>query len=373
MLTSQLGFRLVLWLGKTVPLPAPYDAVKALSRVEVTNDSQNGDGFQLTFALSKNQPADYNLILSGALDPGTRVIIGIVLGVIPEVLIDGIITHQQLAPGADPTQSTLTVTGKDVSVMLDLKEKNEKYENQPDFLIVTQLIASYAQYGLIPAVTPTTDFPISIDRIPRQNETDFRFITRMAERNGFVFYVEPVTFGVNKAYWGPQSRIGLPQPALTIGSEPSANLKSLHFTQDALAPVSTSGTFIEPFTGTTIPIPQLPSLRIPPLSSSPAQALRTVLSRDTANKNAASAATSLLAAATNAPDAVSGDGEIDSIRYGNVLRARKLVGIRGAGYAYDGNYYVRRVTHTIAIGDYKQSFQLSREGTGALLPVVRPS
>ncbi|HEY4640013.1 MAG TPA: hypothetical protein VII75_01595 [Thermoanaerobaculia bacterium] len=373
MLTSQLGLRLVLLLGKTVPLPASYDVMKALTRAEVTNDSQNGDGFQLTFALSKNQPVDYNLILSGALDPGKRVVIGVILGILPEVLIDGIITHLQVAPGADPTQSTLTVTGKDVSIMLDLEEKNEKYENQPDFLIVEQLILKYAQYGLLPVVTPTTDFPISIDRIPRQNETDFQFITRMAARNGFVFFVEPVTFGVNKAFWGPQSRAGLPQPALTIGSEPSANLKSLHFTQDALAPVATSGTFIEPFSGTTIPIPQLPSLRIPPLSLRPAEALRKTLSRDTANKNAASAATSLLAFATNAPDSIKGDGEVDSIRYGSVLRARKLVGVRGAGLSYDGNYYVQRVTHTITIGDYKQSFQLSREGTGALLPVVRPS
>ena len=28
----------------------------------------------------------------------------------------------------------------------------------------------------------------------------------MAERNGFVFYIEPLTFGVNTAYWGPENR-----------------------------------------------------------------------------------------------------------------------------------------------------------------------
>src|SRR5262249_4101051 len=146
--------------------------------------------FQITVMLSKTQPADYSL-LSGALNPATRVIIGVLLGVTPEVLIDGIITHQQHAPSAEPGASTLTVTGKDVSIMLDLDEKNEKYENQPDFLITTQLIAGYAKYGLVPAVTPTTDVPIMLQRIPRQNETDLRFIQRMAQRNGFVFYIEP--------------------------------------------------------------------------------------------------------------------------------------------------------------------------------------
>jgi hypothetical protein len=372
MLTSQLGFRLMLLLGKSVPLPAPYEVVRALTRAEVTNDDRNGDGFQITFALSKSKIGEYDLLQGGSLSPSSRVIIAVLVGVIPEVLIDGIITHHQIAPGNDPGQSTLTVTGKDVSIMLDLEEKNEKFDNQPDFLIATQLIAKYAKYGLVPQVTPTSDVPLMIDRIPRQHETDLRFIQRMAARNGYVFYVEPVTVGVNKAYWGPQVRAGVPQSALTVGEGPSTNLKSLHFTQDALAPVSTTGTFIEPITKMAIPIPALPSLRIPPLVSSSSAALRTTVTRDTANRNPIQAAMAALASATNAPDAVTGSGEIDSIRYGNVLRARKLVGIRGAGLSYDGFYYVHRVTHTVTPGDYKQSFEASREGTGALLPVVLP-
>jgi hypothetical protein len=363
---------MILLLGQAVPLPAPREVLDALSNVQVTNDAKNGDGFQISFMLSKTQPTDYSLLQSGALAPATRIIIGVLLGVTPEVLIDGIITHQQLQPSDDPSQSTLTVTGKDVSVMLDLEEKNEKYENQPDFLIATQLIASYAQYGLVPTVTPTTDVPIMLQRVPRQNETDLKFIQRMAQRNGFVFYIEPLTFGVNTAYWGPENRLGLPQPKLTMGQGASGNLKSLHFTQDALAPVATKGTFVEPITKTAIPIPPLPSLRIPPLATSPTPAMRTVLMRDTSNQDPAQAATNALAQATNTPDAVQGNGEIDSIRYGSVLRARKLVNIRGAGLTYDGTFYVKSVTHTITRGDYKQSFAVSREGTGSLLPVVAP-
>ena len=114
MLTSQLGIRLILLLGQTVPLPAPRELLEALTNVSVTNDSQSGDGFQITFGLSKNQPMDYSLLQGGALNPSTRVIIGVLLGTSPEVLIDGIITHHQHAPSTDPGQSTFTVTGKDV-------------------------------------------------------------------------------------------------------------------------------------------------------------------------------------------------------------------------------------------------------------------
>ena len=44
-LTSQLGIRLVVWMGAPVLTPAPYEVVEALQSVEVTNDSESGDGF----------------------------------------------------------------------------------------------------------------------------------------------------------------------------------------------------------------------------------------------------------------------------------------------------------------------------------------
>jgi hypothetical protein len=54
------------------------------------------------------------------------------------------------------------------------------------------------------------------------------------------------------------------------------------------------------------------------------------------------------------------------LRYGSVLRAHQLVGVRGAGSTYDGLYYVRTVTHNIKRGEFKQSFTLSRDGLVAM-------
>ena len=65
---------------------------------------------------------------------------------------------------------------------------------------------------------------------------------------------------------------------------------------------------------------------------------------------------------------VTASGEIDTARYGSVLYARQLVGVRGVGYSFDGLYYVKSVSHSIRRGEYKQSFQLSREGLGATVP-----
>jgi len=67
--------------------------------------------------------------------------------------------------------------------------------------------------------------------------------------------------------------------------------------------------------------------------------------------------------------AVSANGEVDTVRYGHILRAGQLVGVRGAGALYNGDYYVKQVTHNIerskSTQQYTQSFELKRESLGA--------
>ena len=67
---------------------------------------------------------------------------------------------------------------------------------------------------------------------------------------------------------------------------------------------------------------------------------------------------------------VTASSELDVIHYGRSLRARRIVGLRGAGYLHDGLYYVKSVTHKIKRGEYKESFTLTREGLGSITPVV---
>ena len=326
----------------------------------------------MTFRLTKEAGLEYNLLSSGICAPMTRVIIGVALGVIPEVLIDGVVTHHEITPSSEPGQSTLTITGRDVTATMDLEERDDAFPNQPDSVIVARLLLGYARYGILPDVIPTACIRLEVNEIARQAGTDLDAIKRMAKANGYVFYVEPVTFGVNRAYFGPEVRVGMPLSALSVNLGDATNVKSLNFTMDALAPVGTKGTFIDPLLGLTLPIPELPSLKVPPLSLKPASPLRTVRLRDTANQLPTDAALSALARTMNAPDAVKGTGTLDALRYGSVLRARRIVGVRGAGASYNGFYLVKRVTHSISRGKYAQSFDLSREGTLTTTPMVSP-
>lgn len=364
---------LILWLGQTIPRPAPADVLQALTAVEVTNDVDTGDGFQITFTLGKDRSLDYHLLRSGAVAPMARVCLGVLRGAVPEVLINGVVTHHQVTPSFEPGQSQLTVTGQDMGLLLDLEEKNLPHKNLSDAAIVEEVLRPYTSDGLTPPhqITPTTHVRLETQGDTRQYATDWQLLQRLAQRNGFVCYLEPQTLGVTRVYWGPEQRSGLPQPALTLGMGAATNVERLDWTHDALAPSMTQGAFVEPLTKTSIPIPWLPSLRVPPLAAQPTPAVRRVLARTSANQDLAQAALTAVAAASQAPEAIRGEGEVQTTRYGSILRARRLVGVRGAGLSYDGTYYVRRVTHSITLGSYTQRFTLSREGTGALLPVVR--
>jgi phage protein D len=59
-------------------------------------------------------------------------------------------------------------------------------------------------------------------------------------------------------------------------------------------------------------------------------------------------------------------------RHGYILQPRQLVGVRGSGRTYDGDYYVKSVTHTLRPGSFRQNFTLSREGLEARSAYVRP-
>jgi hypothetical protein len=358
--------RLQLLIGPQVPLPAPYAVVDALVELEVTSNDRERDGFQMDFTLGKDSLMDYGLLRNGYFDPPSRVIIVVTIGVVSQVLIDGLITDHQVVPSNKPGESTLRVTGQDISLRLDLEDKNETYPNQSDSTIVNTILASYATYGLVPNVRATSDVPTQNDRIPTQQGKDLDYVRQLARRNGFVFYIEPTQVpGVNTAYWGPENREGQRQPPLSMNMGPDTNVDTpINFRFNALGPTKPEVTIVEPLTRISVPIP-LPSGLLPSLSSRPAAPLRTTIPRDTANLSAAQALLRALSASSESTDAVTATGELDAVRYGRALQSRRLVGVRGAGSSYDGDYYVQQVKHRIKRGEYKQNFTLLREGRGS--------
>jgi len=370
------GILLTLWTGPTVAVPAPLLLMDALEAVEVTHSDEGRSGFQLTFGMTRSGPADLTdpaLLSLPLLKPFHRVLLLVTLGFVPQVLMDGIITHRELSAGGEGGRSTLVVTGEDVSVKMDLVERSVEHPTQDETVIANKIIATYPELGLVPMVIPppSLDPPLPVERTPVQQGTDLAYLREMAARYGYVFYVTPGPAPLsNTAYWGPPVRAGLPQRALSMDLGPDTNVDRLSFRANALAPIAVSGDVLDPMTGMAVKLP--PVIRIPgALAANPMLPERQVKLRSSGG-SVTSAVARALGAANSADDAVTAEGEIDAYRYGDVLEARGVVGVRGAGLTHDGLYYVKRVTHSIAPGRYQQRFTLTRDGTIATTPALRP-
>jgi hypothetical protein len=365
---------MMLQVGPVIPAPAAAPVMDALTSVQVTTTAGQADGFQLTFAVSTKSLINLVLLPSGYFDPGTRVILLVVLAGWPVVLMDGIITRQDLAPSNTPGASTLTITGEDLSVLMSFDVKQASYPGLPAEGVVAAICAQYAQYGIIPEPVPPVllDVPDPVEQIPTQSGTDLDHLRALAEEAGYVFFIEPGPLpGASTAYWGPEVRIGVPQSALNVNMDAATNVESLSFSYDGLSRTQLTVAIQDPDTGLSIPI-SLPNTSIlrPPLAARPAVTLRHAPLADTAKLNSVQAALTGLGKDAVAADAVTGQGTLDVLRYGHILKARQLVSVRGAGVSYDGFYYVTSVTHNIKRGEYKQSFQLTRDGIVSLSPVV---
>jgi hypothetical protein len=368
------GIHLTLLIGPLVAVPVPRELTEALVSAQVTTSSGQRSGFQLQFVFGKTSPIGRTLLPVGFFDPGIRVILMATVNSLPRVLMDGIITRQEVAPSGEPGQSKLTITGEDVSVMMDLIEiKGISYPAMPPEVRVALVVAKFAMFGLIPLVIPSifVDVPSPTDKIPAHQGTDLQYVKKLADDAGYVFYIEPgPTPGVNFAYWGPEIRVGVPQPALNVNFDAHTNVESLTFSQDGLSREQPYVMVHEPIThlNLPIPVPNVSPFR-PPLAARPALALK-FKQLETAHLKPLQAVLRGIAHVGQSSDAVTGTGSLNVLRYGHILRARQLVGVRGASPAFDGLYYVKSVTHNLKQGEYKQSFTLAREGLVSLIPNV---
>jgi hypothetical protein len=372
------GVYLTLMVGPVVPIPVPQVVLDALTGVEVMVNDTGASGFQLTFTLSNDSPLHTLFLLAGSNPiPFMRVIIIATLNGIPNVLMDGVITNQQVAPGGDASHSTLTVTGEDLSALMNQQEfSGLPFPAMPAEARVALTLVKYAFLGIIPLVIPSIllDVPIPTEEIPTQQGTDLAYIRQLADNVGYVFYIDPGPVpGTSIAYWGPQVKVGIPQPALNINMDAFTNVETLTFNFDSqsrtlpVVLIQNAETKIP----IPIPIPDISPLN-PPLGLIPPLPNKIEFLNDTAKLNPIRAALEGLRRASKSTDAVTGSGSLDVIHYGRILKARQLVGVRGAGLAFDGLYYVNSVTHSIKRGEYKQSFKLSRNGLVSIVPQVIP-
>jgi hypothetical protein len=147
---------LSLMIGPAVPIPVSRTVIDALQSVQVTTTAEIGKPsvFQLTFSISNRSPITTLFMLSGG-------------GGIPLVRVDHHRDRQRHArradrrrddrtisnqPGTDGMPGTLTVTGEDLSRVMDyqlLPADGTPYPAMPPEARVLIMLAKYVLFGVI--------------------------------------------------------------------------------------------------------------------------------------------------------------------------------------------------------------------------------
>jgi len=364
------GIDLSVLFGPGVPIPAPREVVEALESVTIEdNAGETQSGFDLVFNVEKESPLNTIFLLAGgAMLPILRVALVATINGRATSLINGVVTRAEISPGRGGEPGKLKVMGKDLTAAMELFDfSGLPYPAMPPVARVALILAKYAWLGVIPQLIPSLEGPpLPTEKIPRHQDSDLAYIRALAAEAGYTFFMKPGPApSTSFAYWGPEIRFGEVQPAITVDSGVATNAEELSFTFDK------DGTeipivFIQNALTKApipIPIPEVPFM--PPLGAIPPLPPKITRLTDTARLNPFEAVVRGFAFAAQHSNAVRGSGTIDVLRYGRVLQARALVGVRGAGAAYDGVHYVDSVTHELSRGSYKQSFTLKR---GGLLP-----
>jgi hypothetical protein len=391
------GIQFSILVGSALPEQVPADVADCFVSAQVTHASESKSGFSLTFAFGKGSGARRRFE-QGFFDPPRRLVLIATLDGQPNVLMDGVITRHEVTASNEPGQSRLTVTGEDLSRLLDLVDFSWlfKYPAMPPEARVALILAKYIPLGIVPLIVPSVQFdvPLPTEYVPSHMGTDLQYVTHLAKSVGYVFFIDPDPVpgvpiprelpsprgpaappglprlpspqfvpGRSVAYWGPEIKTGLPQQALIVNSDAGNNVDSLSFSFDGFSktaflvliqleklPVSLP---------LPIPVPDFNPLS-PLLGSKYPTPLRAEPLTGMAKMSVPQAMMVGLAKAARAAEVVSGSGSLNVMRYGRLLKPRRLVEVRGAGLPHDGVHFVRSVTHQIKPGEYKQNFSLSR-------------
>jgi phage protein D len=247
---------------------------------------------------------------------------------------------------------------------MNLSEFSKSWPNMADSDIAETI---FDNYQFDPVVDQTQPSWQENDYTTIQHGTDIQFLQQLAKRNGYECYVElnPETSLVEGHFHLPKLQQD-PQGVLSVNMGDATNVNSFHarfnYTQPTNAKASNIDIDSKDDQSSDIDQQALTDLGSSPSLSSdnPGQVLLT----GTGLSSTAELQTVAQAEVDRASWAITAEGEVNTVAYGNVLRAKRPILVRGAGPEFSGTYYVQSVTHTINGDGYSQRFSLKRNASG---------
>lgn len=349
-------------------LPADADLLAAIQQIEVEDHADMADMLRLSIAIGVGDGCgNYSVLDQDLFRPLTnlRVLVRVGSG-LPVPLIDAYVIETSVSFANQPGQSILNVTAMDPTVLMHIEERVRPWPDMSDSEIATAIFGD-ASYGFIPDVQPTSWRHLEVDQRVTQRGTDIQFLRQLARRNGYECYVEtdPLS-GLNTGHFHPPRLDLPPQGVLSVNMGEATNVNSLNARYDMLRPMTAAVTGLDVESGAEEPA-QAEQSAWRALGREPAlggELRRRVLLSRTGMARAGELQPYAQAAVDRSSQAITAEGELNTVAYGGVLRAKRPVSVRGAGPQFSGAYYVQRVQHSFSGESYTQRFTLHRNALG---------
>jgi phage protein D len=255
----------------------------------------------------------------------------------------------------------------DPTVLMHLDEKVKSWPNMKDSDVASAIFSDRA-YGFTPVVESTNLSRQEDDHTLLQRGTDIQFLQQLADRDGFECFVALNDAGDVEGHFHPPKPDGQPQGTLTVNMGSATNVDKFRARYDMLGPAVAKAATIDPDdaakqTGDASDPAQTSGMGDEP--ATPAERPRQVLLSQHGAARSGEVQQLAQAVVDRSSWSIAAEGEINTVAFAKVLRAKQPVMVRGVGQQFSGRYYVEKVLHTISgDGTWLQKFTLRRNATG---------
>lgn len=344
------------------------DTLSAIQQIEAEDNAEMADMLRLRAAIGlKDDGSAYKVLDEDIFHRMANVKILVKVGTGPaEPLINSYVIENNVNFSNEPGRSVLNVVAMDPTVLMNLKEKVKSWPNMADSDIATAIFTD-RDYNFTPVVETTKVKRQEIDQTIIQRSSDIQFLKRLALRNGYECYVEvnPST-GVTEGHFHPQRLDKTPQGTLSVNLGEATNVNSFNPRYDMLSAttVKTSGIDAATHSDQQAQVDAQAAKKLGKDTPLEAAFQRIVLPSGMGLFQTGELQTYAQALTDRSSLAITADGDLHTAAYGGILRAKRLVKVRGAGPQFSGTYYVEKVLHTLSGDSYTQHFTLRRNALG---------
>jgi phage protein D len=349
--------------------PASAAVLAAIRQIEVEDHASMADMLRLRVGVAVRQDgAGWTVLDDELFTRLAKLQLSVTVGTGRAMpLIEAYVVDVDTSFSNEPGTSEMAVAAMDPSVLMHLEEKVKAWPNQKDSDVASAVFSDSA-YGFSGVVDTTNTSHDEKDHTLMQRGSDIQFLQHLAERNGFECFVALNDSGTVEGHFHAPKPDAQPQGTLTVNMGSATNVNKFRARYDMLGPAVAKAATIDPDdakdqSGDASQAEQSDSTGSE--STTPSDRPRKVLLSGLAMSQAGEVQKYAQAVVDRSSWSIVAEGELNTVAYAKVLRAKQPVMVRGVGQQFSGRYYVERVLHTITgDGTWTQKFSLRRNATG---------